>query len=70
VGTQITVSGQHLAGWPASVSITGQKIIDGATLAEDTVTAAIPAGLAPGFHEIQVDITDLNRRVFYFEVSA
>ncbi len=70
LGTQITVSGQHLAGWPASLSITGQKIIDGAELDGDTMTATIPAGLAPGFHEIQVDIAHLHRRVFFFEVSV
>jgi len=70
VGTQITVHGQHLAGWTASVSITGQQIIDSATLTEDTVTATIPTGLTPGFHEVQVDIAHLHRRVFFFEVSA
>src|SRR5262245_27774869 len=70
VGTQITVSGQHLAGWPASLSITGHKIIDSVPFTEDTITATIPAGLAPGFHEIQVDIAHLHRRVFFFEVSV
>jgi hypothetical protein len=70
VGTQITVSGQHLAGWRASVTINGQKILDGVTGSEDMLTATIPAGLAPGFHEIQVDIAHLHRRVFFFEVSA
>jgi Pvc16 N-terminal domain len=70
VSTQITVSGRHLAGWPASLSISGQKIIDGAELDGDTMTATIPAGLAPGFHEIQVDIAHIHRRVFFFEVSA
>ena len=68
VGTQITVQGQYLAGWSASVSFTGQTILDGAPLAGDTVTATIPAGLAPGFHEVQVDIAHLHRRVFFFEV--
>jgi hypothetical protein len=70
VGTQITMQGQYLAGWSASVNITGQKIVDGAPLAGDTVTATIPAGLAPGFHEVQVDIAHLHRRVFFFEVLA
>jgi hypothetical protein len=70
VGTQITVQGQHLTGWSASVSITGQKIIDGAELDGDTMTATIPAGLTPGFHEMQVDIAHLHRRVFFFEVLA
>ena len=70
VGTQITVQGQYLDGWPASLSITGHKILDSTPLTEDTMTATIPAGLAPGFHEIQVDIAHLHRRVFFFEVSA
>ena len=70
VGAQITVSGQHLTGWPASLSITGNRIIDSSTLTGDTMTATIPAGLAPGFHEIQVDIAQLHRRVFFFEVSV
>jgi hypothetical protein len=70
VGTQITVSGQHLTHWRASLSISGQKILDGFKLEGDTMTATIPAGLAPGFHEIQVDIAHLHRRVFFFEVST
>jgi hypothetical protein len=70
VGEQITVSGQHLAGWPASVSISGHKIIDSIPLTEDTITATIPAGLAPGFHEVQVDVAHLHRRLFFFEVSV
>jgi len=70
VGTQITVQGRHLATWRASVSIAGQKIIDGAELDGDTMTATIPAGLTPGFHEIQVDIAHLHRRVFFYEVAV
>jgi len=70
VGAQITVSGQYLSGWPTSLSITGRKIIDSTPLTGDTMTATIPAGLAPGFHEVQVDVAHLHRRVFFFEVSA
>jgi hypothetical protein len=70
VGTQITVQGQYLAEWHAALSISGQKVIDGAKLNGDTITATLPAGLAPGFHEIQVDIAHLHRRVFFFEVST
>jgi hypothetical protein len=70
IGEQITVSGQYLAGWPASVSISGHKIIDTTPLTEDTITATIPAGLALGFHEVQVDVAHLHRRVFFFEVSV
>ncbi len=69
VGAQITVRGQDLAGWPASLSITGRRIIDSTKLTGDTLTATIPAGLAPGFHEVLVDVAHLHRRVFFFEVS-
>jgi Pvc16 N-terminal domain/IPT/TIG domain len=68
-GAQITVIGQHLAGWPMSLSISGDRIIDSTPLSADTITATIPAGLAPGFHEVQVDVAHLHRRVFFFEVS-
>ena len=70
IGTQITVSGQHLAGWRASLSISGNRIIDSTVLTGNTMTATIPTGLAPGFHEIQVDVAHLHRRVFFFEVSV
>jgi hypothetical protein len=70
VGTHITVRGQHLAGWRASLSISGNRIVDSTTLTEDTMTATIPTGLAPGFHEVLVDIAHLHRRVFFFEVSV
>jgi hypothetical protein len=70
IGAQITVSGRYLAGWPASVSINGQRIIDRVPPTGDTIAATIPAGLAPGFHEVQVDVAHLHRRVFFFEVSV
>jgi hypothetical protein len=70
IGTQVSASGQYLTGWPASVTISGHRIIDSTPLTEDTITATIPAGLAPGFHEVQVDVAHLHRRVFFFEVSV
>lgn len=69
-GTHVSVSGQDLAGWPASVTIGGHRIFDSTRLTEDTITATIPAALTPGFHEIQVDVAHLHRRVFFFEVSV
>src|SRR5262245_4181608 len=68
-GAQITVSGQYLSGWPVSLRISGHKIIDSIPLTEDTITATIPTGLTPAFHEVQVDVAHLHRRVFFFEVS-
>jgi hypothetical protein len=69
-GAQIMLSGRYLAGWPTTVSISGHRIIDSTPLTEDTLVATIPAGLVPGFHEVQVDVAHLHRRVFFFEVSA
>jgi hypothetical protein len=70
VGAQITVQGQYLADWSASVHISGRKILDVPKLPNDMLTATIPTGLTPGFHEILIDIAHLHRRVFFFEVSA
>jgi hypothetical protein len=70
VGTSITARGRNLAGWPVSLSIDGNRIVDASAPVGDAVTATIPTELSPGFHEIQVDVASLHRRVFFFEVSA
>lgn len=70
VGTTISLHGQHLSGWRASVTMLGQAIVSGLELTGDTFTATIPGDLPPGFHEVRVDVAHLYRRVFFFEVTA
>jgi hypothetical protein len=69
-GTAITLHGQYLAGWRASVRGMDRVIVDGQELTEDALTVALPEDGLPGFHAIQVDISHLYRRTFFFEVTA
>lgn len=68
-GTVVTFGGQQLDGWHAYVRIGGVTALDGVEITGDTFAATIPAGLAPGFHEVRLDIAHLFRRVFFFEVT-
>ena len=69
-GTTISLHGQHLTGWRASVTMSGEPLVAGGELTGDTFTAAIPSDLPLGFHEVRVDVAHLHRRVFFFEVTA
>lgn len=69
VGTPITIQGQHLAGWQASVTMMRKRVVDGVKLTTDAITGTIPVGLPPGIHQLQVDVAHLHRRVFFFEVT-
>jgi Pvc16 N-terminal domain len=68
-GTVITVHGQHLSGWRAYVAIMG-RVLTPQDLTGDAFQVPLPGDLPAGFHEIQVDIGHLFRRVFFFEVTA
>jgi hypothetical protein len=74
-GTVVTCRGAHLTGWRASVSLLGRRIVDGLDLAGDTFTFAVPVELPAGrplprgFHELRVDVSQLARRTFFFEVT-
>lgn len=70
VGTSITFQGQHLVGWRASVRILRRTILNAQELTQDQFTMTIPDDLPPGFHEIRVDISNLFRKTFFFEVTA
>lgn len=70
VGTSITFQGQHLVGWRASVRILRRTILNAQELTQDQFTMTIPNDLPLGFHEIRVDISNLFRKTFFFEVTA
>jgi hypothetical protein len=69
-GTALTFKGSHLAGWRASVLLLDQALLLGEELTGNTITATVPAGVAPGFYDVRVDISHLFRRSFLFEVTA
>jgi hypothetical protein len=68
-GTVITVHGQHLSGWQAAVTIMGQ-MLSPQKITGDTFQVPLPGDLPVGFHEIQIDIAHLHRRVVFFEVTT
>lgn len=67
-GATITFQGQYLVGWRASVNILRRTILNAQELTQDQFTITIPNDLPPGFHEIRVDVSNLFRRTFFFEV--
>jgi hypothetical protein len=68
-GTVITVHGQHLSDWQASVTIMG-RLLTPPEITGDTFQVPLPADLPLGFHEMQIDIAHLHRRVVFFEVTT
>lgn len=68
-GSTITVHGSDLDGWNAYVTLMRERIVDGQAIAGDAFPVVLPNGLAPGFHELRVDVAHLARRTFFFEVT-
>jgi len=70
IGTVITFSGENLSGWKAYVSLMRRLILDGSDITGDSFAMTVPADLSLGFYEIRVDISQLFRRTFFFEVTT
>jgi hypothetical protein len=68
-GTVINVHVQHLSDWQASVTIMG-RLLTPQESTGDTFQVPLPGDLPVGFHEMQIDIAHLHRRVVFFEVTA
>jgi hypothetical protein len=68
-GTTLTVSGAHLSGWRAYVSVMKRTIADGLEISGNAFDVTLPDDLPLGFHEIRIDISHLFRRTFFFEVT-
>jgi hypothetical protein len=68
-GSTLTFTGAHLAGWHADVAVGDHRLLVDEPLEADTFTAELPAGLAPGFHDVRVDVSALFRRTFVLEVT-
>src|SRR6266704_431379 len=68
-GSSVTFTGQNLDKWRASVRFGAETALQDLTLTGDTFVAPVPAGLLPGFYDVRVDISDLFRRTFLFEVT-
>jgi hypothetical protein len=69
-GGVLTFHGSALSGWRAYVTLLRAALVDGAEIDGESFTATLPAGLAPGFHSLTVDVSHLFRRTFFVEVTA
>lgn len=67
-GTVVRISGKHLKGWRAYVTLSNRPLADGVSIAADDFAVTIPAGLATGFHQMRVNISHLCRRTLFFEI--
>ncbi|MFG1643363.1 Pvc16 family protein [Amycolatopsis sp. NPDC049252] len=67
-GTVVTFTGTHLAGWRGMVSVGNLTVLPSQPLTADSFTATVPA-LGAGFYELRVDVAQLTRRTFLFEVT-
>jgi len=70
VGTVVVFSGNNLAPWSGTVVMNDQTVLNAQALAGNTFSIKVPAGTLPGFYNILVDISNLFRRTFLFEVTA
>jgi hypothetical protein len=68
-GSSLTVVGTSLDGWRAYASITGRTIADALAIVGDAFSLTLPGDLAPGFHELRIDVSHILRKTFFFEVT-
>lgn len=68
-GSTITVSGVNLGSWNASITVGRKVVADGLPISGETFSFTLPGDLSPGFHEIRIDVANLCRRTFFFEVT-
>lgn len=68
-GSVLTFQGENLEHWRAYVTIMRQTVLNGVDITGDHFDLTLPGDLAPGFHEIRVDISHVFRKTFFFEVS-
>lgn len=67
-GTTVTFTGRNLEGWQATVSVLRQRLLDGVPITGNTFDVTLPGDLEPGFYEIRIDISNMFRTTFFFEV--
>lgn len=67
-GTTVTFHGQGLEGWRAYVRILRQEIATAQEIAGESFQARLPVDLQAGFYDLRVDVSNLFRRAFLFEV--
>ncbi len=69
-GTVVTAQGGNLDGWIASATVLRQTVLEPTEIAGDSFPITLPGDLIAGFHSIQVNVANLFRATFFFEVTT
>jgi hypothetical protein len=70
IGTDLLFSGDHLATWKATVVVGGKVAAKDAPITDNrTFTAKVPAGLARGLYQVEVNVANLTKFQTVFEVT-
>jgi hypothetical protein len=69
-GRTVTVSGRDLAGWRATLTLSGAPLVESLPLTADEFTVVLPADLEPGLYELRADISRLCRTTVFLEVTS
>jgi hypothetical protein len=68
-GTVVTAHGTGLDGWFASADVLRHRIVDGVAIEGDSFDIPLPGDLESGFHALAVNVSNLFRSTFFFEVT-
>lgn len=68
-GTVVTAHGVHLDGWSATAQVLRRRVLDAEAIAGDSFEIPLPGDLEPGFHALAVNVSNLFRSTFFFEVT-
>lgn len=69
-GSTVTFLGSHLEGWKAWVRMLRREVASGVEITGDSFQVTLPGDLEPGFHDLRLDVSNLFRRTFLFEVTS
>ena len=68
--SDLTVYGKHLSGRTTTATIGGVPVTSVGTPTDDSFQITLPGNLPQGFYELKVDVSNLTRQTFYFEVTG
>ncbi len=68
-GTVVTAHGVNLDGWNASATVLRQQVLAPTAISGDSFDVTLPGDLIEGFHALQINVANLHRSTFFFEVT-
>ena len=68
-GATVSAHGVDLDGWNASATVLRQRVREPTAVSGDSFSITLPGDLVAGFHAIRVNVANLHRSTFFFEVT-